>query len=68
MSGLSINLDKSSLIPVGKVENVENLTIELGCKIGYLPVEYPRLPLGAKRNASSVWDGVEERFQKRLAN
>ena len=68
MSRLSINLDKSSLIPVGRVENVENLAIELGCKIRYLPAEYLGLPLGAKRNASSVWDGVEERFQKRLAN
>ena len=54
MSGLSINLNKSSLIPVGRVENVENLAMELGCKIGYLPAEYLGLPLGAKRNAPSV--------------
>ena len=26
------------------------------------------MPLGAKRKASSVWDGVEKRFRKRLAN
>ena len=68
LSGLRINLDKSSLIPVGRVENKENLAIELGCKIGYLPIEYLGLPLGAKRKASSLWDGVEERFRKRLAN
>ena len=37
LSRLRINLDKSSLIPVGRVENEENLAIELGCKIGYLP-------------------------------
>ena len=57
--GLRINLDKSSLIPVGRVENEENLATKLGCKIGYLPAEYLELPLGAKRKASSVWDGVE---------
>ena len=68
LSGLRINLDKSSLIPVGRVENEEILAIELGCKIGYLPTEYLGLPLGAKRKASSVWDRVEERFRKRLAN
>ena len=68
LSGLRINLDKSSLLPVGRVENEENLANELGCKIGSLPVEYLGLPLGAKRKASSVWDGVEERFRKRLAN
>ena len=68
LSGLRINLDKSSLLPVGRVENEENLALELGCKIGSLPTEYLRLPLGAKHKASSVWDGVEERFWKRLAN
>ena len=68
LSGLRINLDKSSLLPVGRVENEENLAIELGCKIGSLPAEELGLPLGAKQKASSVWDGVEERFRKRLAN
>ena len=62
LSGLRINLDKSSLLPVGRVENEENLALELGCKIGSLPAEYLGLPLGAKHKASSVWDGVEERF------
>ena len=68
LSGLRINLDKSSLLPVGRVENEENLALELGCKIGSLPAEYLGLPLGAKHKASSVWDGVEERFRKRLTN
>ena len=66
--GLRINLDKSSLLPVGRVEYEENLALELGCKIGFLPVEYLGLPLGAKHKAASVWDGVEERFRKSLAN
>ena len=68
LSGLRINLDKSSLLPVGRDENEENLALELGCKIGSLPAEYIGLPLGAKRKAASVWDGVEERFRKRLAS
>ena len=46
--GLRINLDKSSLLLVGRIENVENLALELGCKIGSLPAEYLGLPLGAK--------------------
>ena len=62
LSELRINLDKSSLIPVGRVENKEYLAIELGYKTRYLPVEYLGLPLGAKRKASIVWDRVEERF------
>ncbi|RVW54129.1 hypothetical protein CK203_092203 [Vitis vinifera] len=35
---LRINLDKSVLIPVGEVENIEELAVELGCKIGMLPL------------------------------
>ena len=65
--GLRINLDKSVLIPVGEVENIEELAVELGCKIGMLPTVYLGLPLGAHHKAVSIWDGVEERMRKRLA-
>ena len=53
---------------MGRVEKGKILALELGCKIGSLPAEYLGLPLGAKHNVVSVWDGVEERFRKRLAN
>ena len=43
-SGLRINLDKSELIPVGEVDNVEGLAAELGCQIGSLPSTYLGLP------------------------
>ncbi|RVW82388.1 40S ribosomal protein S9-2 [Vitis vinifera] len=66
-SGLRINLDKSVLIPVGEVEDIEELAVELGCKIGMLPTVYLGLPLGAHHKAVSIWDGVEERMRKRLA-
>ena len=35
--GLRVNMDKSELIPVGRVENVEDLDSKLGCKVGRLP-------------------------------
>ena len=67
LSGLRMNLDKSSLLPMRRVENVEGLALELGCQIGSLIIKYLGLPLGAKHNSISVWDGVEERFRKKLA-
>ena len=67
LSGLKINLEKSSLLPVGRVEDVDGLAAELGCKKGSLPTEYLGLPLGAKHKEARVWDGVEERFRNRLA-
>ena len=45
--GLKVNLDKSELIPLGRVENVDDLAGELGCKVGSLPSTYLGMPLGA---------------------
>lgn len=59
-----INLDKSSLILVG---DLEELALELDNKTEVLPTTYLGLPLGAPRETISVWDGVEERFRKRVA-
>ena len=65
LSGLKINLNKSEIIPIGPVDNVEELAKELGCKF---PTSYLGLPLGAKHKAVGVWDSIEERFRKRLAS
>ncbi|RVX16265.1 putative ribonuclease H protein [Vitis vinifera] len=65
--GLRINLEKSEMIPVGRVLNIEGLALELGCKVGGIPSSYLGMPLGAAFNSLAVWDGVEERFRRRLA-
>ncbi|KAL6345965.1 hypothetical protein AAG906_025245 [Vitis piasezkii] len=65
--GLRINLAKSELIPIGEVEEIEEMAVELGCKVGALPSVYLGLPLGAHHKAISMWDGVEERMRRRLA-
>ena len=46
---------------------MEEFVEVLGCKLGSLPSTYLGLPLGAPYNSRRVWEGVEERFQKRLA-
>ncbi|RVW59240.1 LINE-1 reverse transcriptase-like [Vitis vinifera] len=66
-SGLRINLAKSELIPVGEVEEIEEMAVELGCRVGSLPNVYLGLPLGVPHKASSMWDGVEEKTRRRLA-
>ena len=45
--GLRINLDKSELLLMGRVENLDVLVKELGCKVRALPFSYLGLPLGA---------------------
>ncbi|RVW62755.1 hypothetical protein CK203_060238 [Vitis vinifera] len=66
-SDLRINLAKSELILVGEVEEIEEMAVELGCRVGSLPNVYLGLPLGAQHKAPSMWDGVEERMRRRLA-
>lgn len=67
ISGLKINLDKSKLIPIGEISNIEHLASVLGCKVGSLPSTYWGLPLGVPFKSIHAGDAVEERFQRRLA-
>ncbi|RVW71359.1 putative ribonuclease H protein [Vitis vinifera] len=67
MTGLKVNLDKSEIIAVGRVENVEEVALEFGCKVSRLPSTYLGLPLGARFKEVATWDGVEERLRKRLS-
>ena len=53
-SGLRINLAKSEIIPVGEVDEIEELVVELGCRVGSLPSQYLGLPLGAPNRAPSM--------------
>ena len=47
LSRLKVSLEKSELIPVGRVENVGELVDEFGYKVENLPSTYLGMPLGA---------------------
>ena len=66
-SRLKINLDKSELIPVGGVNNLDALAAELGCQTRHLPTTYLGLLLGAVHKSVATWDNIEEKMHKRLA-
>ena len=55
-------------MPMGNVEDLVFLANELGCKTRNLPTTYLGLPLGMRCNSVSIWDGVEERLRRKLAN
>ncbi|RVW81727.1 hypothetical protein CK203_049525 [Vitis vinifera] len=56
-----------TIIFFGEVVEMEELAVELGCRVGSLPSQYLGLPLGAPNRAPYTWDGVEERIRRRLA-
>ncbi|RVX22295.1 hypothetical protein CK203_001359 [Vitis vinifera] len=59
-----INLDKSELILVGRMDNIDDLALDLGCKIGDLPFSYLGLSSGAFFKFVTVWDGWKKGFAK----
>jgi hypothetical protein len=67
-SRLKINLGKSELVPIGEVENVDNLAHILGRRVASLPMTYLGLPLGVSFKATSIWNGVIEKVEDRLAS
>jgi hypothetical protein len=68
VSGLKVNLAKSSLNPVGNAVQVGRLADILGCEVASLPVKYLGLPLGTSYKSTRIWDGVIERVENRLAS
>ena len=46
VSRLLVNLQKSEMVPVGDVPNLEALVDVLGCKLSALPMTYLDLPFG----------------------
>ena len=66
VSGLRVNLQKSKMVPIGDVPNLEALVDVLGCKLSALPMTYLGLPLGAKFNSKLIWNIIIEKMEHRL--
>jgi hypothetical protein len=67
VSGLKVNLAKSVLVPVGSLEDVDQLASRLGCGTTDLPLKYLGLPLGASFKLKAVWRDLEDMMVRRLA-
>lgn len=63
ISGLKVNLGKLEMIPIGAVDDIDDLAQILGCKVALLLTVYLGLPLGSSFKSSSAWDSVVERFE-----
>jgi len=64
VSGLRFNLVKSSIFPVGQMDNIQLLV--LGCNIYAFLSTYLGLSLGAKFNKRAIWDPVIRNLEKKL--
>jgi hypothetical protein len=67
VSGLKVNLTKSALVPVGSLDDVDQLADRLGCGSANLPLKYLGLPLGASFKLKAMWRDLEDLMAWRLA-
>uniref|UniRef100_A0A2N9HX34 Reverse transcriptase domain-containing protein n=1 Tax=Fagus sylvatica TaxID=28930 RepID=A0A2N9HX34_FAGSY len=67
ISGLRINFNKSEMVPVGSVINVDGLAAIMGCKIISLPMNYLGLPSGAYFKSKSIWNPILEKMELSVA-
>ncbi|XP_016199195.1 uncharacterized protein LOC107640158 [Arachis ipaensis] len=68
MSGLSINFEKSSLIPINCDEEwVRRMCNVLGCKQDSLPVRYLGISLGANLRLVKTWKPVIDKVEEKLS-
>nr|XP_009594078.1 uncharacterized protein LOC104090636 [Nicotiana tomentosiformis] len=66
VSGLKINLGKSSMYAINVVQDIERLGEVLVCQIGELPTDYLGMPLGARYKSEQIWLKID-RCEMRLA-
>ncbi|XP_057745696.1 uncharacterized protein LOC130963611 [Arachis stenosperma] len=68
MSGLSINFEKSSFIPVNCEQSwVQKMCRLLGCKEASLPVRYLGISLGANPRLVKTWKPVIDKVDEKLS-
>jgi hypothetical protein len=66
--GLKVNLAKSELVFVNKVDSVDGLVGILGCKVSFLPLKDLDFLLRASYKAKSIFDGIIEKIERQLAS
>ncbi|GKB61275.1 reverse transcriptase domain, reverse transcriptase zinc-binding domain protein [Tanacetum coccineum] len=69
VSGLGVNLSKSSIFGVGvNMKEVKNVASSSNCKFGSLPFIYLGLPVGRDMSKVTNWSDIIDRFNKRLSS
>jgi hypothetical protein len=62
-----VNLSESTLVPVGFLDDVDQLACNLGCGTTVLPLKYVGLPLGASFKLKAMWRDLEDLMARQSA-
>lgn len=64
VTSLKVNVNKSEMVPIGEVTNLQFLAYMLGCKVANLPMSYLGMLLGASYKSSSIWNPILKNFER----
>ena len=64
VSDLRVNLAKSSILPIGYLDDIQMLAGVLGCEVDAFPTAYLGLPLGAKFSEKAIWTQLSRSLRK----
>ena len=67
-TGLKVNVEKSEIVPIGEVCNIQSLANILQCRVDSLPMIYLGMPLGTLYKTTSIWNLILERMEKKLSS
>lgn len=65
ITGLRVNLEKSTIISIGADNIVQDLTKVMHSKVEKLPFKYLGMPLGSSWKQTSVWEVILDKFKKK---
>lgn len=68
ISSLHMNMLKRTIYPINPIPNLEELAEVMCCKVGTFPTSYLGLTLEARYKSLNIWDGVIEKFERKLAS
>lgn len=63
ISGLVVNDSKSKIMPIGEVENMEQIKSVWRCNVGMIPTNYLGAPPEAGYKCRQLWIDTIERFR-----
>ncbi|CAN1341569.1 Putative ribonuclease H protein At1g65750 [Linum perenne] len=66
ISGLKVNLHKSSLFPIDFVPEAAVFADFLGCRLENFPSTYLGLPLGTKATSKVIWDPIISSLKRKI--
>uniref|UniRef100_A0A7N2LVS0 Reverse transcriptase zinc-binding domain-containing protein n=1 Tax=Quercus lobata TaxID=97700 RepID=A0A7N2LVS0_QUELO len=64
---IQVNVGKSEIVSIGEVSNLHTLVNTLQCRVGSLLMKYLGMPLSTSYTATSVWNPILERMEKKLS-